>query len=119
MITTGERSAQAIIRAHILLRCSDGWPDEQVAHVVDTSVDTVSRTWQCAVEREAVAAVAEEPRLGAPHKLTQKEEVRLVALSCSDPPQGRCRWTVRMLTAEAVGRVLIRPVVLETGRQVL
>jgi transposase len=119
VITTGERSARTILRAHILLRSSDGWTDEAVARALDTSVATVSRTRQRAVERGAVAALVDQLRPGAPPKLTLEEEARLVALACSDPPDGRCRWTVRLLAEEAVGRELIRPVVPETVRHVL
>lgn len=119
IIATGERPARIILRAHILLRSADGWTDEAIAHAFETSVDTVRRTRRRCLARGVLACLADDPRAGAPHKLEQEEEARLVALACSDPPQGHCRWTVRLLADEAVGRELIRPVVPETVRQVL
>ena len=119
IIATGKRSARVILRAHILLRSADGWTDDAIAQAFETSGDTVRRTRQRCLERGVLACLSDEPREGAPHKLDEEEEAHLVALACSDPPHGRCRWTVRLLTEEAVGRELIRPVVPETVRQVL
>lgn len=119
VITTGERPARVILRAHILLRSADGWTDEAIAQVFATSVDTVHRTRRRCLERGVLACLRDEPRDGAPHKLAEEEEARVVALACSDPPQGHCRWTVRLLTEEAIGHELIRPVAPETVRQVL
>lgn len=119
IIATGERPARVILRAHILLRSADGWTDEAIAHAFETSVDTVRRTRRRCLTRGVLACLSDDPRAGAPPKLEEEEEARVVALACSDPPTGRCRWTVRLLTEEAVGRDLIRPVAPETVRQVL
>jgi transposase len=119
IIATGERPARVILRAHILLRSADGWTDEAIAHAFETSVDTVRRTRRRCLERGVLACLSDDPRAGAPPKLEEEEEARVVALACSDPPAGRCRWTVRLLTEEAIGRELIQPVVPETVRQVL
>ncbi len=119
IITTGQRPARVIRRAHILLRSAEGWTDEAIANSFETSVDTVRRTRLGCMERGVLDCLADRPRAGAPHKLDEEEDARLVALACSDPPQGHCRWTIRLLTEQAVGRELIRPVVPETVRQAL
>jgi transposase len=119
IVATGERPARVILRAHILLRSADGWTDEAIAHAFETSVDTVRRTRRRCLTRGVLACLADDPRAGAPPKLEEEEEARVVALACSDPPAGRCRWTVRLLTEEAVGRELIEPVAPETVRHVL
>lgn len=119
IIATGERPARVILRAHILLRSADGWTDEAIAQAFETSVDTVRRTRLRCRERGVLVCLSDDPRAGAPPKLAEEEEARIVALACSDPPSGRCRWTVRLLTEEAVGRELIPPVAPETVRQVL
>jgi transposase len=119
IIATGERPARVILRAHILLRSADGWTDEAIAHAFETSVDTVRRTRLRCLERGLLACLSDDPRVGAPPKLEEEEEARVVALACSDPPSGRCRWTVRLLTEEAVERKLIPPVAPETVRHVL
>ena len=51
------------------------------------------------------AALSEEPRPGAARKLSGKDEVQLVALACSDPPEGCARWTLKLL-ANALVEIL-------------
>jgi hypothetical protein len=43
------------------------------------------------------AALTEKPRPGQPPKITGDIEARLVTLACSNPPEGRARWTLRLL----------------------
>jgi transposase len=119
IIATGQRPARVILRAHILLRSAEGWTDDAIAQAFETSVDTVRRTRHRCLARGASACLSDDPRTGAPRKLEDEEEARVVALACSDPPAGHCRWTLRLLTEEAIGRDLIQPVVPETVRQVL
>ena len=119
IITTGVRPARVIMRAHILLQSAEGWTDEAIAHTFGTSIDTVRRTRLHCLDRGIIKCLEEAHREGAPHKLDKEAEAVIVALACSDPPRGRCRWTVRLLSEEAIGRKLIRPVAPETVRQVL
>ena len=117
--TTGKRSARDVIRAQILLKSANGWTDQQIAEAWTVSERTVRRIRRRVAEEGLPAAMVDKPRSGAPRKLTVEEEARLVALACSSPPVGRCRWTVRLLTEEAIQRALIRVVVPETVRGVL
>jgi transposase len=119
IITTGEHSARVMMRAHVLLRSADGWTDEEIAHAFETSTDTVRRIRLRRIERGVMDCLQDDSRCGAPHKLSEDDETRVVALACSDPPQGRCRWTVRLLAEEAIRRELIKPVAPETVRQAL
>jgi transposase len=119
IIRTGKRSSRAVLRARILIKSASGWTDEQIAQALETSRTTVRRTRLRRRAKGVVKALAEEPRTGAPHKLTVEEEARVIALACSTPPTGHCRWTVRLLAQTAVERKLIPPVVPETVRAVL
>jgi transposase len=119
VITTGQHSARVILRAHILLHGAEGWTDEEIAQAFKTSTDSVRRTRLRCHERGVMPCLQDEARCGAPRKLMEEEEARIVALACSDPPNGRCRWTVRLLAEEAIRRELIQPVAPETVRQVL
>jgi transposase len=119
LVTSGTHSAHEVLRAHILLKSAEGWSDRDIASAFSTSLDTVRRTRRRAYQVGSVLAVSDQARAGAPRKLTLEEESRLVALACSPPPAGRQRWTVRLLTAQAIERQLIKPVVSETVRLVL
>src|SRR4051794_14469367 len=60
------------------------------------------RTKRRFVEGNVEAALSEEPRPGAARKLTGKEEALLVATACSNPPEGRARWTLELLAGAMV-----------------
>src|SRR6201995_1758504 len=63
---------------------------------------TVYRTKRRFVMGNLEAALSEEPRPGADRKLSGKEEALLVATACSNPPEGRARWTLELLADEMV-----------------
>ena len=63
---------------------------------------TVYRTKRRFVLGNLEAALSEEPRPGASRKLSGKEEALLVATACSEPPEGRARWTLELLAGELV-----------------
>jgi transposase len=119
IVRTGQHHAREILRANIVLKSADGWTDEQIADAFSTSVDTVRRTRVRWCRDGAKEVLSERARPGQPPRLTAAEEQLLIALACSQPPKGRQRWTVRLLTEEAIGRGFIREVVPETVRQVL
>ncbi len=66
------------------------------------SGSTVYRTKRRFVEGNLELALKEEPRPGAARKLTGKETALLVATACSNPPEGRKRWTLDLLAEEMV-----------------
>lgn len=92
----------------ILLAADAGVADEAIAISVQTSDSTMYRTKKRFVEISLEAALSEGPRPGAARKLSGKQEVQLVALACSDPPQGCARWTLKLL-ANALVEVIEHP----------
>jgi Homeodomain-like domain len=61
-------------------------------------------------------ALYEKARPGAAPLLSPSEKQRIVAMVCSDPPEGRARWTIRLITEEAVKRKLVPQAGRETIR---
>lgn len=119
VVQDGVHKAREILVAHVLLKSSQGWTDQQIADGFETSLKTVQRIRQRYHADGLAAALHEKPRSGRPRKLTLGEEAALIALVCSKAPAGRCRWTVRLLTEEAHQRGLIPALSPETVRQVL
>jgi putative transposase len=65
------------------------------------------------------SALYERQRPGAAAVLDASDKQRIIAMVCSDPPQGRARWTVRLVVEEAVRRKLVPRVGRETIRVLL
>lgn len=75
---------------------------KSIAHMVGCCEVHVIRTCRRFVQHGIDAAQHEKPRCGGPPKITGDVEAKLVVLACSDPPEGRKRWTLRLLTDQMV-----------------
>ena len=64
-------------------------------------------------------ALYDKQRPGAQSLLDTKQRQRIIAMVCSDPPEGRARWTVRLIAEEVVKRKLVPKVGRETIRVLL
>jgi transposase len=118
-INTGKRSARAIKRAQILLHSHAGKTPAQICEMVSTSVSTIYLTRQHYKQEGVQAAIEEKPRSGQPRRLSSEQEVALTSLACSDAPQGRAQWSVRLLTDKAIEIGLVERVGRETIRRFL
>ena len=109
MIHKGKHPARQLLRARILLKADaseagEGWSDNQIAVALETSVDTVARTRQRLVEEgfEATLTRHHSPASARLRIFDGAAEARLIALTCSPPPKGRARWTLRLLEEKVV-----------------
>lgn len=102
LLSGGKQEARKLKRAQILLATDAGASDEAIAASVGVGGSTVYRTKRRFVLGNLEAALSEEPRPGADRKLSGKEEALLVATACSNPPEGRARWTLELLADELV-----------------
>jgi len=98
----GQVSARKMKRAQILLKADDGWKDEKIVNALNTSRGTVERTRKRFVLGGLDKALNEDPRPGQRMKLDEKAQAHLIALACSDAPDGRDHWTLRMLADKMV-----------------
>ena len=103
----------------ILLAADEGGTDEQVAVATGASRSTVERTRRRFAAEGLDAALTDKPRSGAPAKLDGKQEAMIVALACSDAPEGQARWTARLLANRAVESEVVESVSESTVRRVL
>ena len=118
LVRKGKASARKIARAHILLSADRGVSDEGIAESLQISVPTVKRTRKRFTEGR-LEALSERPRPEAKPKLDGKQEAFLVALACSDAPDGRRRWTVRLLADRLVRLEVVESISRETVRRLL
>jgi len=109
MIRKGKSSAQRLMKARILLKADvseggEGWSDSQIVEALETSATTVYRTRQQLVE-EGFESVLSRKKPSRPSVLPifdGEKEAKLIALACSEPPEGRARWTLRLLEDKVV-----------------
>ena len=102
LLRKGKRGVRKITRARILLKADEGLKDAEIAQALNTSPSTVERTRKRAVEGGLAKALNEDPRPGRESKLSEREEAHLIALACSDAPDGHAHWTLRMLADKVV-----------------
>jgi len=119
LVRKGKLSARKLTRAHILLRADEGATDKSIAESFHVHVATVERTRRRFVEGGLDRALTDRPRPGMPRRLGVKQEAYLIALACSQPPDGRQRWTLRLLSDRLVKLSITDHISHETVRQTL
>lgn len=122
---TGRVAARKITHARILLRTDiskekEKLKDESVKDLEHISSKTVSRVRQLFVEEGLEAALNRKPHKRVkPRSLDGEQEAKLVAICCSQPPEGRARWTLKLLSNKLVEMEVVESIASETVRQTL
>lgn len=125
LVKTGKSAAYKRQRAQILLqvdenRSTGGLPDKAIAELLDVGVRTVERVRCRLVEKGFEKVLEREPQSGKrPPRLDGEQEAHLIALSCSQPPEGHSRWTLKLLAGQMVALNYVGSVCSETVRRVL
>jgi hypothetical protein len=124
LVSTGKAAARKLTHARILLLADtqgENRPDQDLVAVLGTSLRTVARVRQDFVTQSLQAAIDRESQPPRPDQIKIKGDLeqKVVQLACSDPPQGRCHWTLQLLADELVVLGLVPAVSLETVRQAL
>jgi len=108
LIAAGTAPARKLTHARILLKADQssegpGWVDDAVAEALEVSQPTVSRVRKHYFQDGLRAALNRRPPNREYHRrLDGEQEARLVALACSEPPQGQARWSLRLLADKLV-----------------
>src|SRR5919202_623698 len=125
MISRGKADARKLAHARVLLQTDEagGGParaDGDVASALDVSVRTVERVRRRFVEQGLTAALLPRPspRLYG-RKLDGEQEAHLLALACAAPPEGKARWSLRLLAERMVALEHVDTLSHETVRQTL
>jgi len=119
IIRKGNSKARVIRRAHTLLFTHQGKSVEEIAKLLKCSKTTVQITRQKYQIEGLEGALKEKKRNGRPPKLDGKPKAHLIALSCSNPPEGRSYWTMQLLADRLVSLELVDSISDETVRRTL
>jgi hypothetical protein len=113
---TGKQSARVMKRAQILLWSDEGKQDKEIITLLNCAPMTVASTRQRWVKEKRLEDL---PRAGVKPMLDAKEQSLLVALACSDAPEGRSEWTMQLLADQLVELKVVERISDETVRRVL
>ena len=102
LIRGGKSPARKVARARILLKADRSWEVGRIVEALDISAGTVCRTKRRYLEGGLHRALEEDPRPGQPAKLDERGEAHLIALACSEAPQGHDHWTLRLPASKVV-----------------
>jgi transposase len=125
IIRSGKSAARTLLHARILLQAdpdsaAPAWSDEAIGEALEVHSATVARVRQRFVEEGLEAALRPKAsRRQYPRKRDGAAEARLIALACGPAPEGRARWTLRLLADRFVPREQAPALSHETVRRTL
>lgn len=119
LLRRGIQPVRVVQRARTLLLLNEGQSPPKVAHAVGLSAPAVRNIGWRYCAGGLYAALYDRPRPGAEPALDTAQRQRIIAMVCSEPPPGFARWSVRLITEEAVKRKLVSRVGRETIRLLL
>lgn len=126
VVKKGKAAGWKIQRAQALLKCDQGeagpgWIDQRIAEAFECTRQSVENWRKQAVEKGPLSLLQRKARLTPPTepKLDGEQQAFLVKLACSQPPEGRARWTMQLLADRLVELEIVDEIHHETVRRTL
>lgn len=126
LVSVGKAAARKLAHARILLLADEGpggprRTDEEILAALQVSPKTIARVRKRFVTESFGAALDHRPQPPRPEKVkfTDAVEKQLIQLACSDPPRGRCCWTLQLLADQLVALGCVDAVSREAVRRAL
>jgi putative transposase len=119
LLSGGVQQVRVVLRALAIWQLANGASAPQISHVIPLTPQAIRKIGHRYRRGGLESALYERQRPGAAAVLDDSQKQRIIAMVCSDPPEGRARWTVRLVAQEAVKRRLVPRVGRETIRVLL
>jgi len=125
MVGSGTAPARMLTRARILLKADhseggSGWSDAAIVGALDVNASTVLRVRRGFVKNGLTATLERKrPDRVYERALDGTQEARLIAVACSETPEGADHWSLRLLADELVRLAVVAAISHETVRQTL
>ena len=116
LVRGGKHSARIVTRARILIKIDEAWKVPQIAAALDVSEGTVYGVKRRYAAEGLDGVVRDRVQANRFRKLGQKAEAHLIALACSDAPEGHDHWTLQLLADRMVELGLTESLSYETVR---
>ena len=117
--SSGRKSQREYDRANILLLLHKAKKDAEIADFLEVERTTIWRTRNRYLQEGLEKSLQEKERSGQPRKYGPRQEAEIIALACSDPPEGRARWSLELLTEKLSGQKGLGSINRETIRIML
>ena len=99
-IRKGHKNARSLTRARILLLANQGKGDTEIAEILGVGRYTALKIRKRYLEEGLQSALVDKPRTGQPEKYSEKHKAEIIAQACTQPPEGRKRWSLSLLCEE-------------------
>src|SRR5260370_18334024 len=119
LVKGGVQHVRVVLRDMVLLQLAEHSSAPQIARVIPLTPQAIRRLGHRCQRSGLDGALYEKQRPGAAEVLDTNQKQRIIAMVCSDPPEGCARWTVRLVAEQAVKRKLVPSVGRETIRILL
>ena len=119
LIGKGTEKARKITRCRILLLAHEGKTDTQIIEALKVARNTIRTVRSRYVQEGLEAAINEQSRSGAPKKFTGRQRAKITAIACSEPPEGRSRWTLRLIADKVVELNMAEDISHQTIKRIL
>ena len=116
LIRAGKHAARIITRARILVKIDEGWNVPQIATALDVSESTVYGVKRRYANKGLDGVLRDRVQANRYRKLDDRGEAHLIALACSDAPEGHDHWTLQLLADRMVELGVVESLSYETVR---
>src|ERR1039457_455914 len=99
LLSGGVQQVRVVLRALALLQLAKGVSAPRISSVVPLTPQAIRKVGHRYQNGGLEPALYDKPRPGAATVLENSQKQRIIAMVCSDPPEGRTRWTVRLVAA--------------------
>jgi len=104
LLKASDESRGVLRRARILDLLDQGYGTTKVSKLLEVDGNTVRKVGWRYLEEGLDGALYERERPGAERVLEERESNEIIAMVCSEPPEGYARWSIRLITEEAKKR---------------
>ncbi len=119
LISKGREKARKLTRCRILLLSDRKEANSKISRSLDISLETIRRIQRKYVENGLETTINECPRPGKPPKFNGKQRAKITMIACSTAPEGRSRWTLRLLADRVVELAIVDDISYKTVGEIL